>query len=146
MGCITMANIIKIIRIASILPAIIIACIIAYDLFLMEPWPFGPYLLIALMFLSLLLFWLAMRGQFSRDLILILFGFLFGFIFGFIGLLCGVFGAIYLYPDSNLAPILGFLQTAPIGFCSGTIFGIMVGVFFTSVRGCTSDILLSPKE
>jgi hypothetical protein len=49
-----------------------------------------------------------------------------GMIGGCGGLLLGILGAIILAPESNIAPIIGFLFTGPIGF----ILGILSGWWF----------------
>jgi uncharacterized YccA/Bax inhibitor family protein len=46
-----------------------------------------------------------------------------GFVTGLTCLLLGVFGAIIIYPESNIAPIIGFIYTGPIGFIVGLIAG-----------------------
>jgi hypothetical protein len=53
-----------------------------------------------------------------------------GFVTGFTALLLGVFGAIILYPESNIAPIIGFLYTGPIGF----ILGLFGGTVYWTVK------------
>ncbi len=46
-----------------------------------------------------------------------------GLIIGFVGLFLGVIGAFIFAPGNNLAPIIGFLYTGPIGFMLGLIAG-----------------------
>lgn len=129
-----MEQIINIMRIITLFPAAIIACGITYLLIYGHPFLFGPYILIAIMSLGVLFLWFAVRGHILRDRIMILSGFAFGCAFCFIGLFVGVFGAIYLYPNSNLAPILGFFQTAPIGLVAGITVGVTLGLFYSNMQ------------
>jgi hypothetical protein len=46
-----------------------------------------------------------------------------GLICGLAALLLGMIGAIIIYPESNIAPIIGFIYTGPIGFILGLIGG-----------------------
>ncbi len=46
-----------------------------------------------------------------------------GLIMGLAGLFLGMMGAFIFAPGNNLAPIMGFLYTGPIGFILGLIAG-----------------------
>jgi hypothetical protein len=55
------------------------------------------------------------------------------FLTGFTALILGVLGAIIFYPESNIAPIIGFIYTGPIGFVLGSLGG---AVYWTvKIRG-----------
>jgi hypothetical protein len=90
---------------------------------------FGPALSIAFALLSLLCIWFSIRGQMHRDRVLLLWGIVSGIVTGWVGLVVGVFGAIWLWPESNLAPILGFFVTGPYSFVGGVFLGILAGTF-----------------
>jgi hypothetical protein len=73
---------------------------------------------------ALLAVWLALRG--SRELReRILHSLICGAVAAIVGLVAGMIGMIYLYPESNLAPILAFIFIAPAGFVLGCIGGFI---------------------
>jgi hypothetical protein len=53
-----------------------------------------------------------------------------GFLSGFTALILGVIGAIIFYPQSNIAPIIGFIYTGPIGF----LLGLLGGAVYWAVK------------
>ena len=92
-------------------------------------WPFGPAFSVAFASLSLLSIWFAIRGQVHGDRMLLLWAVISGLVVGFLGMLAGVLGSIYFWPQSNLAPILGFFVTGPYSFAGGVLLGILAGLF-----------------
>ena len=115
--------------------ALLAAMPVLYVAYLFSPispggkWPFGPALSIAFASLSLLGIWFSIRGQIHRDKVLLLWGIVSGIAVGSVGLVAGVFGATLLWPESNLAPILGFFVTGPYSFAGGILFGVFAGIF-----------------
>ena len=102
-------------------------------------WPFGLAFSFAFASLCLLCIWFLVRGQIHRDRVLLLWGVVSGSTVGFIGMLAGVLGSIFLWPQSNLAPILGVFVTGPYSFAGGVLIGILIGVFVTHRKTKASD-------
>jgi hypothetical protein len=69
---------------------------------------FGYGLFAVLSVLSGLCLWFAIRGQVRFDRILMLWRIIIGGVGGFFGLAGGIFAYQYLYPQSNIAPMLAF--------------------------------------
>ena len=93
-----------------------------------EFWPVSVFFL----FICLLCFWFAFRGHIAPDRLLICFGAASGIVFGLLGFFGGLFWAGYRHPDSNIAPVMAYLSTAPMGFSIGVILGVFLGHSFHS--------------
>lgn len=88
--------------------------------------PFWRPVPIAFGSLSILCIWFSVRGDKHRDRLLISWGIVSGCCLGGFGLVVGVLGSIYLWPKSNLAPLLGIFVSGPCGFAAGIVFGILI--------------------
>jgi hypothetical protein len=77
----------------------------------------------ALVTVALLAVWFALRGH--QELERIVHSLLCGGITAIVGLGVGVIGAIYFYPENNLAPLMSVILTAPAGFVLGCIGGFI---------------------
>jgi hypothetical protein len=78
----------------------------------------------ALVTLGLLAVWFALRGR-RPSLERIVHSLICGVGAAIVGLVAGVIGMIYLYPESNLAPLLAVILIAPAGFVLGCIGGFI---------------------
>ena len=102
-------------------------------------WPFGLAVSFAFASLCLLCIWFSVRGQRQRDRMCLRWGIVSGCAFGFVGMLAGVIGSTFLWPQSNLAPILGFFVTGPYSFAGGVLIGVLVGWFVTHRKTKASE-------
>ena len=117
----TMAKYVILFRVLALIPAALTA---AGAYFFAGPfwWPVS----IAFGSLSILCIWFLVRGDKHCDRLLIIWGIVSGCCLGGLGLVIGVLGSIYLWPKSNLAPILGVFVSGPYAFAAGIVLGIMV--------------------
>lgn len=108
--------------------ALLVAVLLTYRTVVFAGWPFGPALSVALASLALMCVWFSVRGTHDTDRVILLWSVVTGAIVGFLGLLVGVVASMFLWPKSNLAPILGFFVTGPYSFVGGAVLGVVFGV------------------
>lgn len=77
----------------------------------------------ALVTVALLAVLFALRGR--QELERIVHSFLCGVSAGIVGLGAGLIGAIYFYPENNLAPLMSVILIAPAGFVLGCVGGFI---------------------
>jgi membrane associated rhomboid family serine protease len=80
--------------------------------------------------LSALAWWFALCGQHAESRARIMFSLVGAMILGVIGVIAGFFGGGILYPQSNMAGLLGIF-TGPMGFAAGAVVGAIVGCQWT---------------
>jgi hypothetical protein len=118
---ITMAKHVTPFRVLALIPAALAAAG-AY----LFAGPFWWPVSIAFGSLSILCIWFSVRGDKHCDRLLIIWGIVSGCCLGGLGLVVGILGSIYLWPKSNLAPILGVFVSGPYAFAAGIVIGIVV--------------------
>src|SRR5438445_13306189 len=106
--------------------ACLAAILLAWASFTFSAWPFGPAVSIALASLVFICLWFCIRGAHHIDRTVLLWSLLGGAIIGAAGLIVGVVASMFVWPSSNLAPILGFLITGPYSFVPGLGLGILL--------------------
>ena len=75
--------------------------------------------------------WFALRGEYEKSRVRMMFTLLGALIVGGIGFAAGFFGPIIFTPKSNQGPLLGIFFTGPLGFVAGAIIGVTVGYIRT---------------
>jgi len=125
-----MTRLITVSRVLAFLAAILLA----WASFSFSAWPFGPAVSIALASLVLICLWFCIRGAHHTDRTVLLWSLLSGATIGAAGLIVGVVASMFIWPSSNLAPILGFFVTGPYSFVAGLGLGILLR-FIALYRG-----------
>ena len=88
------------------------------------PFPFGPYLSWAFIFMSLLIVWCAIRLHSPWERKAVLYGFLSGAAFGGVGVVAGILDSVFL-SDKDLTALVGFFVWGPICFIAGGVAGVL---------------------
>jgi len=82
--------------------------------------------------ICLLSLWFAFRGHIPRHRVLIVSSAKSGIILGLLAWCGGIGWALYRWPGSNMAPIIGYIFTGPLGFTVGAVLGILRD-FYSSI-------------
>jgi hypothetical protein len=92
---------------------------------------FGSGFLLGPAVAAFLCWWFALRGEYKKSRVRMMYALLGGLIIGGIGFSVGFFGPIIFSPQSNQGPLLGIFITGPLGFVAGAIIGAIVGFIRT---------------
>jgi hypothetical protein len=86
-----------------------------------EAWIFWVPITLLLVTTGALCWWFALRGHHPDSRAAIRESWRGGWLVGGVGFALGFVGPLFIWPDSNLGPLLGILVTGPVGFVLGAL-------------------------